>query len=251
MPEVDVLAVGAHPDDVELGCGGTLLVLRHQGKRAGVVDLTRGELGSRGTSEQREREARQAARRLGLVFRENLGLPDGSVRSTQEARLALVEIVRACRPALVITHSATGHPDHWEACRLVREAVHHAGLARIETGSPRHRPDQIAFWIEFRQNRAPEVVVDVSAVYDAKEELLRCYSSQLHDSRGDQPETYLSRPGFLDQIRAQCRHYGSLAECTYGEGFLFMGQVPETRSLGAAWTLGLALDLSGSFRLGR
>ncbi len=230
MREVDVLAVGAHPDDVELGCGGTLLKLHGQGKRAGVIDLTRGELGSRGTPEQRTEEAGRAAALLNLAFRENLGLPDGNVRVTEQTRLRMIEVLRATRPALVITHSATGHPDHWEACRLVREAVHHAGLARIDTGSERHRPDQVAFWIEFRQNQAPQVVVDVSDVYDAKEELLRCYASQLHDPAAGQPETYLSRPDFLDELRSQCRHYGSLTGCTYGEGFL-LARLPRLGTL--------------------
>ncbi len=230
MTSVDVLAIGAHPDDVELGCGGTLLALAKLGKSSAVIDLTRGELGSRGTPRQRVQEAQSAARLLGLAFRENLQLEDGEITVTREARLRLIEIIRTCRPRLVITHSATGHPDHGQTCRLVREAVHHSGLARIGAGGERHRPDKIAYWLEFRQSRSPEIVVDVSGVYEEKEAVLRCYRSQLHQPDSEQPETYLSRPDFLDQIRAQARHFGSLVDCQYGEGFL-LSRLPRVGDL--------------------
>lgn len=220
MTEVDVLAVGAHPDDVELGCGGTILTLGRTGKRAGVVDLTRGELGTRGTPEQRAAEAEAAGRLMGLAFRLNLGLEDGAVRATQEARLELIEVIRGCRPRLIITHSPTGHPDHWEAWRLVREAAHHSGLAKVAAPGDRHRPDKLAFWIEYTQPQPPQAVVDISDVFRQKTELLRCYQSQMHRPDSSDLETYLSRPDFLDQITAQSRHFGNLTGCRFGEGFL-------------------------------
>lgn len=217
---VDVLAVGAHPDDVDFGCGGTLARLRSLGRRVGILDLTRGELGSRGTPERRLREAEEAARILRAEFRENLGLEDGNIRADAEERFRLVEVVRFCRPRLVITHSCYGHPDHGRTARLVEEAVHHAGLARIETGQERFRPEKIARWLHFRQTDPPHVVVDISGHLEVKMRLIQAFASQLFDPGSTEPETYLSRAEFLDQIRAFHRHLGNQIEADYGEGFL-------------------------------
>lgn len=216
---VDVLAVGAHPDDVELGCAGTLLKMTDKGKTLGIVDLTRGELGSRGTAQKRASEAEAAADLLKASFRVNFELRDGDVEVTSDERLRLVEVIRWCRPALVITHFRGIHPDHGKTRRLVDEAVHHAGLAKIETDSKRFRPSQIAYWIEFREAVLPQVLVDISAFYDRKEEVLRAYRSQIDGDAEEGPETYLSRPEFLQQVRAFHRHLGNLGECLLAEGF--------------------------------
>ncbi|MGH9340114.1 MAG: bacillithiol biosynthesis deacetylase BshB1 [Acidobacteriota bacterium] len=228
--EVDVLALGAHPDDVELGCAGTLLSLKSQGQRIAVADMTRGEMGSRGSVEIRAREASEASRILGLEYRTNLELEDANILVNQENRRKLVRILRQCRPRLVITHSRGGHPDHGKTAALVEEAVHHAGLARIETGQPRFRPEQIAYWIVFNQIHTPQVIVDISVHYEQKERAIRAYASQLHDPSAGEPEIYLSRAEFLDQLRSFQIHLGSLAGCFQGEGFL-LSRLPRIQDL--------------------
>jgi bacillithiol biosynthesis deacetylase BshB1 len=230
MEQLDVLAIAAHPDDVELCCGGTMIRLVQQGHKVGVLDLTKGELASRGTPEIRAVEAEIAAQIMGLSYRGNLGMPDGNVLADQDNRLELIKIIRACRPRLVITHSGIGHPDHWNTKKLVGEAVHHSGLARIETRQPRYRPGQIAFWLEYTEQRPPEVVVDVSDVYEEKDRALLAYRSQLHDPDSDSPQTYLSKPDFLEQIRSFHRHLGNLSGCRYGEGF-FLSRLPRVNDL--------------------
>ncbi len=220
MTPVDALAIGAHPDDIEIGCGGLVARLRSQNRTVGGIDLTRGELGSRGTPEKRLLEAAEAAKILGLKFRANLGMDDGSLTPDIASRLRLVECIRACRPRLIITHSATGHPDHWAAHTLVSEAAHHSGLAKIDTGQPRFRPSLIAYWLQYTQVVVPTVSIDVTPFYEIKEKAIRAYASQLFDSDSQEPRTYLSIPEFLDQIRSQHRHLGNLAECGYAEGFL-------------------------------
>ncbi|MFQ5740634.1 MAG: bacillithiol biosynthesis deacetylase BshB1 [Acidobacteriota bacterium] len=217
---VDVLAVGAHPDDVELGCGGTLLKLHRLGRTVAVLDLTRGELATRGRAEIRRREATRAGRILGLEFRANLGLEDGNVRSDKTSRLELVRFLRGCRPRLVLTHSPWGHPDHWQTSRLVREAAHHSGLARIDTQQERFRPEKIAYWLHFDQPQSPQVVVDISEFYRLKEKALRAHDSQLFHPDSTESQTYLSQPDFLDRIKSQHRHLGNLAGCRLAEGFL-------------------------------
>ncbi len=222
---IDVLAVGAHPDDVEINVGGTLLALKALGHKTAIVDLTRGELASRGTPEIRAEEAAEAARILGLEYRENLGLADGDVAVNADSRLALIRIIRRCRPRLVLTHSRFGHPDHAKTAQLTEEAVHHSGLASIETGQKRHRPGKIAYWINFNQPLTPHFVVDVTSFYQRKEKAIRAYRSQLGLSGDDEPETYLSRPDFLEQLRTFHYHLGSQAGCRFGEGFL-LSRIP-------------------------
>ncbi len=234
---IDVLAVGAHPDDIELGCGGALLRMGERGHRIGAVDLTRGELGTRGSMEQRLEEAAEAARILKLQFRLQLRFADGSVPCDSAARLDMIRILRRARPRLVITHSDFGHPDHRAAARLLSDSAHHAGLAKIETGQERHRPSQIAGWIEYTQPARPHVVVDISEVQERKEEAIKAYRSQLFDPVSKAPETYLSRPDFLDQIRSQNRHMGNLVGCRFGEGFL-LSRLPRLDDLLALGSFG-------------
>ncbi|MBI4444373.1 MAG: bacillithiol biosynthesis deacetylase BshB1 [Acidobacteria bacterium] len=217
--QVDILAIAAHPDDAELGCAGTLLKLHSLGYKTGIIDLTRGELGSRGSVEVRRREAAAAARVLGLEFRANLELEDGNVTVDKQNRLRLVAAMRQCRPRLVITHSVGAHPDHGNTMLLVNEAVHNSGLARIETGQERFRPDKVAYWEVFDRKMDPHVIVDISDFYEKKEKVVSAYASQLHDPASREPQTYLSRPEFLDQLKSFHRHLGAMVGCVYGEGF--------------------------------
>ena len=228
--KVEVMAVGAHPDDVELGCAGTLLRLRSQGRRVGVVDLTRGELGSRGTAKIRAMEARQSASVLGLDFRLNLELRDGNLVADEESRLALVRVIRRWRPKLILTHSIWGHPDHGMASRLVEGAVHHAGLDRIDTDQKRFRPEKIVYWINYDQPVAPHVLVDISDFYNEKERALQAFASQFYQPESQEPKTYLSDPVFLERIRSYHTHMGSLVGCLLAEGFL-MSRPPKVEDL--------------------
>jgi len=219
---VDVLAFGPHPDDVELGCGGTLASLAGRGRGVGIVDLTRGEMATRGTPETRSAEAAEAARLLGARFRVNLDLGDGDLRTDRAAQLLVVEAVRRARPRLVLAPwTEDRHPDHERAGRLVAEAAWYAGLAKLETGLPAHRPDQVVFYAAYAL-LAPTFLVDVTATFETKRAALRAYRSQFHDpsapSSGE-PETYVSSKSFWDGVEARACAYGRIANVAYAEGF--------------------------------
>jgi bacillithiol biosynthesis deacetylase BshB1 len=227
---VDVIAFGAHPDDVELYAAGTLAKLAARGYSTAIVDMTRGELSSRGTAAARAREARQAARVLGLRFRENLGLPDGDVRPTAEARLEVIRVLRKHRPSLVLAHHWDDrHPDHVNSSRLVTEACHHAGLARVKTGQERFRPNLILYYM-IPAHTVPTLVVDVSDFAEKRSAAIRAYRSQLFDPASKEPVTYLSRPGFLAHVESIHSFYGTLVGREKGEAFYMRG-VPEIGDL--------------------
>ena len=230
LESVDVIAVGAHPDDIELWCGGTVACLVNEGYKVGLVDLSLGELGTRGNKETRRMEAASAAEVLGVSFRTNLGFPDGEIKATPENRNQLLQIIRAYRPDWIFSHSQVGHPDHWNAEVLVREAVHHSGLSRIQTELPRHRPQMIASWLQFDSPRVPEIVFDISESWAIKEEAIRCYNSQLYNPESGEPETILTDVNFIDRIRAHNRFLGSLSNCRFGEGFL-LSRIPRVTDL--------------------
>jgi len=223
---VEILAFGPHPDDVELGCGGTLAALAARGSSFGIVDLTRGELGTRGTPELRAREAAEAARILGARFRANLDLGDGDLRTDRAAQGLVVDAVRRARPRLVLAPLvADRHPDHVRASRLVSDASWYAGLAKRETGLPPHRPDQVIFYAAY-VFASPTFLVDVSTSFATKIAALRAYRSQFHDENSREPETYVSSKGFFDGIEARSRALGRIANVEYAEGFI--ANVPPT-----------------------
>lgn len=218
MP-LDILAFGAHPDDVELHIGGTLAKAAAAGYEVGVVDLTRGELGTRGTPAVRVREAGKAARILGLKVRENLGLPDGDVSVTPESRMKVIRALRKHRPMLIMApHWDEAHPDHAHAGRLVAEAAHHAGLAKIRTAQERFRPKAILYYMLPPYER-PTFVVDVSAHIEQREAAICAHRSQLYDP-GREPDTYLSQPDFLYRVNAVVSYYGTLIGRAKGEAFM-------------------------------
>ena len=221
------MAVAAHPDDVELAVGGTLILSVMQGLRVGVVDLTRGELGTRGTPELRAREASEAASILGLSVRENLGLPDGNI--TSDGLSALIRVLRKWHPRIVMTHPAVcRHPDHVGAHHLVRDACYYAGLEKLDqgTGAPPWRPQHLLYFAEVRHFE-PDFVIDVTSTWKRRTEALRCYGSQVHSpaykEQSDEPETYISNAQFFEWIEARARTYGQLVGCTYGEPFQYNG----------------------------
>ena len=224
IPEekLDVLAIGPHRDDVELCCGGTLVRLVDLGHRVGIADLTEGEMGTRGTAEQRAEEAACAARVMGVSYRVNLGLPDGNIQPTPEATDAIIRLIRATRPVLVLCPRPDEgrHPDHGAVGRLVPEAAFRAGFRKWETGQPHHRPLRIINYM-MHTMFVPTFVVDISDQWERKLEAIRCYKSQLGvpGASSEEEQTYISSPQFLDMIEARARYFGSQIAATYGEPF--------------------------------
>ena len=220
MNTVDVLAITAHPDDAELICGGTLAKSALLGRKAGIVALTAGELGTRGSAELRDREAAEAARTLGLTLRETLGLPDGGVVNSPDTRARLAVLIRQARPAIVITHWLKGrHPDHAVAAQLVRDACFVAGLKNVEPGVAPHRPRKILHALSFREDvEKPTFVVDISDVLEKKIAAIRCYASQFADVK-QAGELYPNGDPLPDLVRHHAAHYGSMIRARYGEPF--------------------------------
>jgi bacillithiol biosynthesis deacetylase BshB1 len=219
---IDALAVGSHPDDAEFGAGGTLLRLASLGYTTGILDMTRGEMGTRGTVEERGAEAHEAARALGLAFRDTLDLGDGYVGDTPAARSAMVGALRRLRPKIVFTHFwDEPHPDHVATAHLVRNAVYLAGLAKYEasTGLERHRPSAVAHfgiprWVQ------PSFIVDISEWIDQKAAAVRCHRSQLYDPTRNELNTVLSGEDFLERLDARHGYYGNLIGARSGEAFV-------------------------------
>jgi bacillithiol biosynthesis deacetylase BshB1 len=217
--KLDVVAFGAHPDDIELVAGGTLLKLADLGYRTGVVDMTRGELGTRGDARIRAREARASAKVLRLRVRENLGLKDGQIFDNPTVRLKLVKVLRAYRPDVVLTHFWDDkHPDHVQTSHLVTAACYLSGLAKVWTRQERFRPKRIFYFMLPWQVR-PSFIVDVSSYFDKRMEALSCFRSQLYDPRSKEPGTYLSVPDFLPALEGLHRYYGTLIQAKFGEAF--------------------------------
>ena len=228
---LDVLAFGAHPDDVELAAGGTMLLCAASGYRTGIIDLTCGELGSRGTPDGRAREAEAAAEILGLAIRENLGLPDGNI--TRDGRLGLISALRKWRPRVVLTHPMQcRHPDHAHTASLVVEACYYGGLRKIATCDAQEknqepwRPQHVLHFAEVLPFE-PSLVVDVSTTWEDRTRALQCYASQVHNpdyvSADGEPETYISNPEFSRWIEARARTFGYAIGAKYGEPFIYRG----------------------------
>jgi bacillithiol biosynthesis deacetylase BshB1 len=218
---LDVLAIAAHPDDVELSAGGTLIKLARMGYRTGVLDLTRGEAGTRGTPAVRAAEAARAAELLGLALRENLELSDAHIRVNEDSRVKLVRMLRRLRPRVVFTqYWEDPHPDHAHTAQLVREAAHVAGLAKYdaESGQERWRPAGIAHFL-FPRTVAPTFIVDISDGFDRKWEAIRAHASQFHNPQNHQPQSRVSTEAFLREMDARDRYFGALIGADYGEAF--------------------------------
>jgi bacillithiol biosynthesis deacetylase BshB1 len=230
MP-LDALFFGAHPDDVELTSGGLAALLASHGHRVGIVDLTRGEAGTRGTTEQRALEAEAAAAALGAARRDNLELPDTGIRSGDRDQLtAVVGCLREHRPALVVAPDRhDDHPDHVEASRLVARACHLAGLSRMAGPGVRFRPERLLFAL-YRRLALPHLVVDVTPVWERRVSALRAHASQIE---GEGPATYLTDPGFLSEVESRARVFGASIGARFGEGYRARGPIAihDARSL--------------------
>ena len=225
--KADILAIGVHPDDVELGCSGTIINERKAGKKVVVLDLTRGELGTRGTVESRDREAAQAAMIMGVQARENLGLRDGFFENNEESKLKLISAIRTYQPSVVlgnILHDR--HPDHGRAGQLIADCCFLAGLAKIETtdeqgkSQPRWRPSYLLHYIQDWYHE-PDILVDISDVFEERMKAITAYSTQFYTSGESEqgPQTYISSKDFLDSVIARARMFGKRIGVKYAEGF--------------------------------
>jgi bacillithiol biosynthesis deacetylase BshB1 len=221
MNEVDILAIFAHPDDTELCVGGTLLKMKSLGHRTGTIDVTRGEMGTRGTPEKRAEEAQNAAQVLRLDVRENLELPDGQVFLTDEHRVKLVRVMRRLKPKVILTHQADDpHPDHNHIVGLVRESARLSSMQKYDGdyGQERIPVPMIAHNI-FSHRTIPSFVVDISEFLKEKMDSVLAYKSQFYDPNSNEPETRLSSRQFLNEIESRARYFGSLIGVEAGEPF--------------------------------
>ncbi|HMO32069.1 MAG TPA: bacillithiol biosynthesis deacetylase BshB1 [Lacibacter sp.] len=223
--KLDILAFGVHPDDVELSCAGTLMTEMAHGKKVGVIDLTRGELGTRGTPHTRQEEADEAARIMGIAVRENLGMRDGFFRNDEEHQLQVIRQIRRFQPEIVLCNAVEDrHPDHGRSSRLVSDSCFLAGLRKISTqweGSEQEawRPRYVFHYIQDRYLN-PGFVVDVSAVFDRKIDAIRAYGTQFHNPELDEPQTYISTPGYLESVIYRHKMFGKMIGVDYAEGFV-------------------------------
>jgi bacillithiol biosynthesis deacetylase BshB1 len=221
--ELDALAFGAHADDVELSCGGTLVRLAGLGRKTGVVVLTRGEMATRGSAKTRAQEFAAAAEILGLAAHEMLDMPDGRVEVTWENKLKIIGILRAHRPKIVFApYWVDRHPDHEQTSHLVRHAAYLSGLSKLDTGPPPFRPHKVIYY-QTRFEFTPSFIVDVSDTHERKMKAVRAYGSQFHRpglAGSETEETLIGRPEFLETIETRDRHYGAHIGAKYGEPFL-------------------------------
>lgn len=230
---IDVLAVAAHPDDVELSCAGTMLMAKRAGKRTGIIDLTRGELSTRGNLETRARETEAATRILQLDYRANLEMPDGNVELSHENLLRLIRVIRLLKPTVLLTpHKEERHPDHAAASELAHRAVFYGGLVNIPTeddnGAPQepHRP---LLTLQYMQTYTfePKIIMNVTPVMDQRMEAVHAYDSQFSNPNKTEGqntwkkerETFLTQSGFYEWIEARARHYGMMTGAEFGEPF--------------------------------
>ena len=217
---VAILAIAAHRDDVELTCGGTLIGAARRGQRTAIIDLTQGEMGTRGSASLRGEEAVRAAGILGCVARETLGLPDAGIENTPATRELLARAIRRFRPRVVIAPALEGrHPDHRIAAQLVRDACFVAGLAKVAPDVPKHRPHKILHCLTYRQDFVrPTFVVDISEDFERKMAAVRCYGSQF-DGATQAGEVYPTGEPLYDVVAHYAAYYGALIRARYGEPF--------------------------------
>ncbi len=222
--KVDILAIGAHPDDVELGCGGTLAKLISEGKKVAIVDLTQGELGTRGTNITRAEEAAEASHILGISARENLKMKDGFILNTEEYQMQVVKMIRKYQPEIVFANAIDDrHPDHAKASKLVSDACFLAGLVKIETelegeNQQQWRPKQVFHYIQWK-NVTPDFVVDISDFMEKKIEACLAYKTQFYDPNSNEPMTPIATKDFLESLTYRAQDLGRLSGVDFAEGF--------------------------------
>ncbi len=221
---LDILAIGAHPDDVELSCAGTLIKHIQMGYSVGLIDLTQGELGTRGSGPLRLKEAEASRQAMGAAIRENLDLGDGFFENDRESIIKLIRVIRKYRPKIILANAKTDrHPDHGRGSELVRRAAFLSGLVKIETHEndklqAAFRPNSVYYYIQDRHLQ-PDLVVDISEQMDKKLECIMCFKSQFYDPQSKDPETPISSLAFLEFVKAKSRNFGRDIQVEFAEGF--------------------------------
>ena len=222
--KVDILAIGAHPDDVELGCGGTLAKLILEGKKAAIVDLTQGELGTRGTNVTRAQEAASASEILGISARENLKMKDGFILNSEEYQMQIVKMIRKYQPEIVLANAVDDrHPDHAKAAKLVSDACFLSGLVKIETeldgeNQKQWRPKQVFHYIQWK-HITPDFVIDISNFMEKKIKACLAYKTQFYDPNSNEPMTPIATKDFLESLTYRAQDLGRLSGVEFAEGF--------------------------------
>lgn len=222
--KLDVLVFAAHPDDAELAMGGTIAKLSGNGLRVGIIDLTEGELSTRGTVKSRREEADAASKALNLTFRDNMKLNDGRIESTEEMRRVVVSQIRKYKPTIIFApHGHDRHPDHVGASKLVKDSWFLSGVHKFETKEgisvqDSFRPDKIFYYMQAYRFE-PSFIVDISEYFDAKMKAVRAYKSQFYDPDSEEPETFISDPKFINYLEARSKFYGFQIGKEYGEPF--------------------------------
>ncbi|WP_198295247.1 MULTISPECIES: bacillithiol biosynthesis deacetylase BshB1 [unclassified Winogradskyella] len=222
--KLDILAIGAHPDDVELGCGGTVAKEVSNGKKVGILDLTRGELGTRGTAETRDEEASNAAQILGVIVRENIAFADGFFTNDKKHQLEIIKVIRKYQPEIVLCNAVDDrHIDHGKGSKLVSDACFLSGLIKVETQvdgkkqSP-WRPKTVYHYIQWKELK-PDIVVDISGFMDKKMDSVFAYKTQFYNPDSSEPETPISSKNFSDSIEYRARNIGRIIGVEYAEGY--------------------------------
>jgi bacillithiol biosynthesis deacetylase BshB1 len=235
--KLDLLAFGVHPDDVELGCGGTLLIEKKNGKKTGIIDLTQGELGTRGTADTRKQEAENARSILSVDARENMSMADGFFKNDEENQKMIISLLRKYRPEIILCNAPEDrHPDHGRSASLVADAAFLSGLAKIETkieGNTQDawRPKYVFHYIQDRYLK-PDLVIDITDVFQKKMEAVKAYTTQFYNPGTTGAETYISKPGFIESIIYRAKMFGKIIGVEYAEGFVSL-KTPGIRSFDA------------------
>ncbi|MBT5507562.1 MAG: bacillithiol biosynthesis deacetylase BshB1 [Flammeovirgaceae bacterium] len=223
--KLDILAISAHPDDIELSCSGTLIAHKSQGYTTGILDLTEGEMSTRGTPATRQKESAEASEIMGLSMRENLGLSDAKFDLSFENQLRVIKVLRKFRPEIILANALYDrHPDHVRAAELIEEAVFKSGLVKIETEDEKRiqspwRPKKVYHYIQ-SVSLEPDFICDITAHMEEKMAAIRVFKSQFFDPKSKEPDTYISNPDFLKLIEARSREWGHRIGVSFGEGFV-------------------------------
>ena len=224
IKDLDILVFGAHPDDVELGCAGTIMLHLDLGFRVGIIELTRGELGTRGSAEIRDKESEKAASLMGVSYRLNLHLKDGFFNNNESTQLEIIKHIRRLKPKVVIANATEDrHPDHGRASSLIKTSCFLSGLSKIQTTLNNKiqtpwRPNNLFYYTQFNQVK-PDFLIDISNYMNKKLDVVKCYSSQFYSSQSNEPETIISKKGFLDSVIYRSSDLGRIIGVDYAEGF--------------------------------
>lgn len=225
VQKLDILAFGVHPDDVELGCSGTILANISQGKKVGIIDLTQGELGTRGTIETRKLEAEQAAKILQVDVRLNLKMADGFFQNDEQHQRKIIEVIRKYQPEIVLCNAIEDrHPDHGRSAKLVEDGAFLSGLRKVETIYEGEKQDawRPKYVFHYLQDRflQPDFIFDISDFFEQKLQSVLCYKTQFYDPSSTEPETYISSPEFFDAVKARAMMLGKRIGVRYAEGYI-------------------------------